>query len=118
MEEEIEESFEVRIVRNATNGIVKAEHWSKNGKSEGPPGDRPASTHYDEHGNIESLYWRKSGALHREGKPAIIEINTVNNVHVEEVYFSHGKCHREDRQPAIIERDPQTGEIPPIELSM
>ena len=94
--DDIETTFEVKIIRNAATGIVKAEHWSLDGKGESPPGDRPSTTFYVEH---------------RENGPAHVVLDPVTGVHVQEHYVENGRCHRDGRLPAQIYRDATTGEV-------
>tara|TARA_R110002072_G_scaffold150788_2_gene299377 strand:+ start:13432 stop:13866 length:435 start_codon:yes stop_codon:yes gene_type:complete len=109
--DDIETTFEVKIIRNAATGIVKAEHWSLDGKGESPPGDRPSTTFYDDQGRPKMLIWKKNGLEHRENGPAHVVLDPVTGVHVQEHYVENGRCHRDGRLPAQIYRDATTGEV-------
>jgi hypothetical protein len=56
------------------------------------------------------FYWKKGGKYHREGGPAIMEIDPQTGVVTWEAWNKDGKRHREDG-PAAIWRDSNTGEI-------
>tara|TARA_R110002072_G_scaffold266193_2_gene425038 strand:- start:5275 stop:5688 length:414 start_codon:yes stop_codon:yes gene_type:complete len=111
VKDEIETTFEVKIIRNATTGLVSAEHWLIGGKGESPPGDRPSTILYDEEGRVDALLWKKDGKLHRENGPAWISVNPETGVHTHEDYYENGLCHRGGRLPAQIRRDGGTGEV-------
>jgi hypothetical protein len=54
--------------------------------------------------------WKKGGKYHREGGPAIMEIDPQTGVVTDEIWYRDGKRHREGG-PAIMEIDPQTGVV-------
>ena len=78
---------------------------------EGPPGDRPQRICYDEQGRPTHLTWCKDNLEHREHGPAWLVVNPDNGVHILEHYCLNGQLHRLDRKPAVIHRDPSTGEV-------
>ena len=105
------EVWKVEFDRCSETGRIKGEYWSKDGVPESPPGDRPQTILYDEHGRPTHLKWQKCGQNHRDGGPSWLVINPDTGVHIREHYCVEGRLHRPDRMPAKIHRDPTTGEV-------
>lgn len=111
MKEHIDTTFEVKIRRNANTGHVSAEHWLLDGQGESPPGDRPSTILFDDHGRVKTMIWKQLGKMHRDKGPACIELDPASGIHVLEEYFENGRCHRGGRLPARISRDAKTGAV-------
>ena len=111
MKDITEAIFEVKLARDSKTGTVIAEHWLLNGKGHSPASNRPSTILSDPDGRPLTLIWKKEGVPHCDTGPAWIDFDPETGVHIRETYFKDGKCHRDGRQPARIERDPVSGEI-------
>ena len=105
------EVWTVEFNRCPETGRVKGEYWKKDGIQESPPGDRPQTILYDEHGRPTHFKWQRRGIEHRDGGPSWLVINPENGVHIRENYCVEGRLHRLDRRPAQVLRDPISGEV-------
>jgi hypothetical protein len=109
------EEYRVEYVRDKSTKRIVREFWRN---AEGEPSrndDLPTNIAYDEQGRIREMHWETNGIYHRESGPTRLWINPETEVVTSEIWYLHGKVHREGGAPAVIWRDGNTGLVTYVE---
>lgn len=80
-------------------------------KLQTPPDDSPSEVLFDEFGRPQYLTWHEAGVTHREGKPAIVELNPESGEPWVEGFFTRGRPIHRSIGPYRIVRDWDSGEV-------
>lgn len=110
MNETQSEEYQVEVIRNTKTNKVVREFWRRSGCLERE--QAPSIIGYDENtGAVTEELWCKNGVTHRVGAPAHICTDPASGIVTKEVWAVGGKIHREGNKPAMILRDPKSGNI-------
>jgi len=111
--EGIETVYQTETVYDDVTGLPVRQLTTLNDVLQSPPDDTPAQVLFDEQGRIREMVWWDNGKEHRDidKGPAKIKINPENGVHVVERFKRHGETTRSRAEPALVIRDPDTGEV-------
>ena len=111
MNETYVEEYRVKYIRDKSSDRIVSEFWYNSEGQLDRKDDLPAHIDYDEQGRPVRMSWNSNNISHRENGPQTININPENNIIYRERWLKHGKFHRSDNNPAVVERDPADGRI-------
>ncbi len=108
-----EKSYQTETVYNEQTGLPVRQLTKLDGLLQSPPDDTPAQVLFDDQGRIREMVWWDQGKEHRDVMkgPAKVKINPENGVHILECYRLENNLSRTRTEPALIQRDPESGEV-------
>lgn len=109
--EVLREVFTLEVGRDIETNLPRWQNTWQNEKLHCAADGRPAQVIFDDLGRPEEMGWFSENRYHRVNGPALVKLNPENGICIYEEYRLFGKAHRSFSEPAIIQRDKDSGEI-------
>ncbi|KAA3516968.1 hypothetical protein GOZ96_12325 [Agrobacterium vitis] len=116
MDDVYKEEYRVKYTRDAATKRILGEAWFNAQGELDRNDDLPTRVAYDDLGRVCEMEWSRRNITHRESGPSRIEINPESGIVCHEVWCFEGEVHRAGGEPAVIDRDPDTGQITRVEF--